>query len=214
MRTLWRPLAFVAFLLAVPVVPFLLFGPSLERTTETWLERTESPALVALSVVGILATDVLLPIPSSFVNTYAGAQLGIPLGAAAAWLGMTLGASGGFLLARWCGQPLVERWIAPDELARIERASRRFGPSLVVVTRALPVLAEATVLFLGGTGLAWRRYWPAMALSNLGLAVVYAAFGYLAREQGMVAIALVASIALPLVAATIARWLLAARVPA
>ncbi|MBL9123641.1 MAG: VTT domain-containing protein [Planctomycetaceae bacterium] len=213
MRTLWRPLAFVAFLLAVPVVPFLLFGPSLERTTETWLERTESPALVALSVVGILATDVLLPIPSSFVNTYAGAQLGIPLGAAAAWLGMTLGASGGFLLARWCGQPLVERWIAPDELARIEGASRRFGPSLVVVTRALPVLAEATVLFLGGTGLAWRRYWPAMALANLGLAVVYAAFGYLAREQGMVAIALVASIALPLVAATIARWLLAARVP-
>jgi hypothetical protein len=53
-----------------------------------------------------------------------------------------------------------------------------------------------------------------MALSNLGLAVVYATFGYLAREQGMVAIALAASIALPLVAATIARMLLASRTAA
>lgn len=211
MRTVWRPIALVAVLLAIPIVPFLLFGPSLERVTEDWLEQSQSPGSIALLVTGILATDVFLPIPSSFVNTYAGAQLGIALGAAAAWLGMTLGATGGFALARWWGRPLVERWIAADELQRIEAASSRFGAYLVVVTRALPVLAEATVLFLGGTGLAWRSFWPAMALSNLGLAIVYATFGYLAREQGMVALALAASIALPLVAATIARKLLASR---
>ena len=211
MRTVWRPIALVVVLLLVPIVPFLLFGPSLERMTEDWLERPQSPASVALLVTGILATDVFLPIPSSFVNTYAGAQLGIALGTAAAWLGMTLGASGGFALARWCGRPLVERWIAADELQRIEGANERFGAYLIVVTRALPVLAEATVLYLGGTGLAWRRFWPAVALSNLGLAIVYATFGYVAREQGMVAMALIVSIALPLVAATIARMLLASR---
>jgi len=214
MRTVWRPIALVALLLAIPILPFLLFGPSLERLTEDWLERSQSPGSIAMLVTGILATDVFLPIPSSFVNTYAGAQLGIALGTAAAWLGMTVGATGGFALARWCGRPLIERWIDADELQRIEHANNRFGAYLIVVTRALPVLAEATVLYLGGTGLAWRRFWPAMALSNLGLAIVYATFGYLAREQGMVALALVASIALPLVAATIARTLLASRTAA
>lgn len=210
MQALWRPIALLALLLAVPIIPFALFGAGFETATQQWLERAHSPVRIALLVTAILATDIVLPIPSSFVNTYAGAQLGIPWGALAAWVGMTLGACGGFGLARWFGRPLVERWITPVELLRMEAASARFGPHLLVITRALPVLAEATVLFLGSTGLAWRRFLPAVALSNLGLAVVYAAFGYLAREQGMVAVALVASIALPLLAATIARKLLPA----
>jgi 3-dehydroquinate synthase len=142
------------------------------------------------------------------VNTFAGAQLGVAGGTLTAWLGMTLGASFGFALARWLGRPLVEWMISADDLPRVAEASRRFGPQLVVITRALPVLAEATVLLLGSARLEWRRFLPAMALSNLGLAVVYAAFGYYARQQGMVVVALAVSIALPVLAATIARRLL------
>ncbi len=208
MRDLWRPVVLVALVLAVPTVPFLLFGADLERSTEDWLAEAESPERLALGVTGILATDVFLPIPSSFVNTFAGAKLGVFVGTFAAWLGMTMGACLGFALARWFGRPLVEWMVRPDEVGRLERAGERFGPQLVIITRALPVLAEATVLLLGSTRLEWRRFFPAMALSNLGLAVVYAVFGFFAKQQGMIVVALAASIALPVLAATIARKLL------
>jgi hypothetical protein len=45
-------------------------------------------------------------------------------------------------------------------------------------------------------------------LSNLGIALVYSVLGHLARGQGHLPLALASSIALPLLAATIARrWL-------
>lgn len=213
MADLWRPVALVALVLAVPIAPFLLFGADLERATEAWLSQARSPGWVALAVTGILATDVFLPVPSSFVNTLAGAQLGIAAGTLAAWLGMCLGATGGFALARWLGPPLAQWMVGKEDLDRLRRASQRFGPQLIVLTRALPVLAEATVLLLGSTRVGWRQFFPAMALSNLGLAVVYATFGQFARQQGMVVIALAASIALPVLAATIARSVMKRRVP-
>jgi hypothetical protein len=56
--------------------------------------------------------------------------------------------------------------------------------------------------------MSWRQFWPAILLSNLGIALAYAVLGHLARGQGHLPLALAASIALPLVATATARWLL------
>src|ERR1700752_3185157 len=94
--------------LAVPVVPFLLFGQKgLERALDEWREHPPPPGYVAAAVVALLATDVFLPIPSSLVSTLAGWQLGALGGTAASWIGMTLGAAIGFAVARRFGQPAV-----------------------------------------------------------------------------------------------------------
>jgi uncharacterized membrane protein YdjX (TVP38/TMEM64 family) len=93
----------------------------------------------------------------------------------------------------------------------MDAASRHYGAWVLVATRPLPVLAEAAVLFLGATHLSWRRFLPAVMLSNLGIAAVYSVLGHLARSQGELPLALAASIALPLLAATMARWLLPTR---
>ncbi|MBI3838694.1 MAG: hypothetical protein HY288_12270 [Planctomycetia bacterium] len=85
---------------------------------------------------------------------------------------------------------------------------RCYGSWILIITRALPVLAEAAVLLMGATQLAWRQFLPAVMLSNLGIAAVYSVLGQLAQAQGELPLALGASIALPLAAATIARrWM-------
>jgi uncharacterized membrane protein YdjX (TVP38/TMEM64 family) len=137
--------------------------------------------------------------------------LGILAGTAASWLGMTLGAAIGFVVARTCGRPLAERFSSIDDLQRMDVLAMRYGAWILVVTRALPVLAEAAVLFLGATRLSWRQFLPAVILSNLGIAAVYSVLGHFARSQGELPLALAASIALPVLAATMARWLLPAR---
>jgi uncharacterized membrane protein YdjX (TVP38/TMEM64 family) len=161
-----------------------------------------------LAAVGLLSTDVFLPIPSSVVSTVAGAQLGIVPATLVSWLGMTLGAGLGFALAKACGRPLAERFASADDLTRLDGLAEAYGPWLLVATRALPILAEAAVLLLGATHMSWRLFWPAILLSNLGIALVYAVLGHLARGQGHLPLALAASIALPLLATAMVRWLM------
>jgi uncharacterized membrane protein YdjX (TVP38/TMEM64 family) len=211
MRHIWRPLLIICLALLVPVIPFLSFGGWLEERVAQWLDPPPAASAVALGTVAILSTDILLPIPSSAVSTVAGAQLGILPATVASWLGMTLGAIFGFLLARGFGRPVAEWLSSPEDLERMDSLSQRYGAWILIVTRALPVLAEAAVLFLGATRLSWRQFLPPVMLSNLGIAAVYSVLGHVARAQGELPLALAASIALPVLAATMARWLLPAR---
>lgn len=201
-------LLIVCLALLVPVVPFLIFGDAIEQRVESWLSPPPPDWQLALLTVGVLSTDILLPVPSSLVSTLAGAQLGVAAATGASWLGMTLSAALGFALAHKFGRPIALRYCRPDDLAQLDRFGGRYGAWTIVATRALPVLAEAAVFVVGLSRLSWRQFLPAMMLSNLGIALAYALLGHFARSQGALALALVASIALPLLAATIARWLL------
>ena len=100
---------------------------------------------------------------------------------------------------------MAERLAGPEELQRIEQLSRRYGPSVLVVTRALPVFAEASVLLVGIERLAWRRFLPPVLLSNLGIALAYSAFGDFAAGHPWLPLALGISLALPLPLALFAR---------
>ena len=208
MRGFLRPLVIVVLVLLVPIVPFLAFGDWLEARIESWLDPPPSPAVILLVTVAVLAGDIVLPVPSSVVSTFAGAQLGIVAATAASWTGMTLGAILVFYLAKTWGRPLAARFSSIEELERMDRLAESYGAWVIVMTRPLPVLAEAAVLLMGTTRLAWQPFLAAVMLSNLGIAAVYSVLGHLARSQGQLPLALAASIALPLVAATIARWFL------
>jgi uncharacterized membrane protein YdjX (TVP38/TMEM64 family) len=205
MRELIRPLLIITLALLVPIVPFLAFGDSLEAMISQQLDPPPSALVVAALTVAILASDILLPVPSSLVSTIAGAQLGIVAGTAASWLGMTLGAVLGFCLARFWGRGLVAWLCKPEDVARLDLLGERYGSGMLIMTRALPVLAEAAVLLTGVARMRFRRFFLIVALGNLGIALVYSVLGQLARSQGELPLAMGASIALPLLATTIAR---------
>jgi uncharacterized membrane protein YdjX (TVP38/TMEM64 family) len=205
MRSIFRQLLPVSAALLVPIIPFLIWGREMEGAVEAWAERRLSPPVTVCAVVGLLATDVLLPVPSSLISTLAGTRLGLLPATLASWSGMTLGAVLGFWLARVLGRPVAEWLVSPDELDRMRRRSDRYGPAVLVVSRALPVLAEAAVLLTGLNRLAWRRFLPPILVSNLGIALCYAALGDLAQRQHWVAPAAGISLALPLLLALVAR---------
>lgn len=192
-------------ILAIPIVPFLLLGTQVEAWFAAWKEHPPSAPAVTAVVIGLLATDIFLPIPSSVVATLAGYQLGAAGGTAAAWTGMTLGAVIGFALARWLGPRFVVWMTRHSDLARTQALTDRFGPLILVLGRGVPVLAEATVLLMGMHGLSWRRFLPPVLLANLGLAVAYAAFGEVAEKYQVLPLALGVSIALPVVMVALFR---------
>lgn len=188
---------------AVPLVPFLSCGARLDTLVADWLDPLPPPPLLAALEVGVLAADLLLPVPSSMVATLGGASLGPAVGTLCAWAGMTIGAAIGWWLGRTTAGRSLESLDATDRAA-LARQQRRLGPLLVVLTRPLPLVAEATALFAGAAGMPLQTFLAAAAGGNLAIAFAWSLAGTLGREADSLPWVLVASLAAPVAAALLA----------
>lgn len=205
-----RPLRLLLILalaaVAVPLIPFLAFGTRLDHAVARWLDPLPAPPVLAAIEVGVLAADLLLPVPSSMVATLGGAHLGVVIGTACAWLGMTAGAMVGWWLGHTAGAASLSSLTA-DEKERLARQQRRFGPLAVVLTRPLPLVAEAAALMAGAAGMGWWEFLVAAGSGNLVITLVWSLAGALGRQTDSLQWVLVGSLAVP-VAIT---WLMARR---
>lgn len=203
MRQLFRPLALVILATLIPLLPFLGWAREINAWYEQFLNDPPPPVWMALFVLLALSADIFLPVPSSIVSTLAGSQLGIPGATITSFVGMTIGAALGFAVARWWGRP-VAKWFTKDEdLARMEELTAKLGPAVLVITRAVPILAEASVLLVGVNRMSWRAFLPPVLLANLGVSLVYAVSG----KHLSFLYAMAGAVVLPVAAACVVRWI-------
>jgi len=178
-RTTWLWTALVLLLLALILLPFLAVGEPMEAWMAAMMERVQDrPGLAFLMVAGSLASDVLLPVPSSIVSTLGGAALGAIGGTLASWLGMMISCLLGYWLGR-SGRPLGRRLVGAGEMQRLEHLENRIGDWAIVAVRAVPVLAEASTILAGMGRMRPARFIWLSALANLGVSAVYALIGSL-----------------------------------
>jgi uncharacterized membrane protein YdjX (TVP38/TMEM64 family) len=194
----------VIILLLVPIVPFLVWGARLTTWANDSLKSAAQDEWVAALSYALLASDIVLPVPSSLINTFAGAQLGWWQGTLVCWAGMSTGAVFGFALAR-AFTPLAQRFMKAGDRERMREAVGRWGWVVVVSLRGLPILAEASVLLAGIERMPWRTFLPAVLLSNLVLAAAYSLLGAVSRQQDWLPAALLAAAAPALLAIIIRR---------
>jgi uncharacterized membrane protein YdjX (TVP38/TMEM64 family) len=170
--------------LALILVPFALW----EEPINIWVARLLTPAAgrvtLALLLILLLTSDVLLPIPSSFVSAAAVSLLGAAQGSVTIVVGMTGAAWLGYALGRFGGEPLTRRLAGEQELARARSLMTRYGSWVLLVCRGVPVVAEASTLLAGTTRLSTWRFALATSLGNVGLACAYAAIGLLQLSGG------------------------------
>jgi len=197
-RPLHLLLVIALIAVAVPLVPFLAFGTRIDHVVAGWLDPLPSPPVLAAMEVGVLAADLLLPVPSSMVATLGGARLGVLAGTGCAWLGLTAGSLGGW----WLGRTAAARslaGLAPDERDVLVRQRQRLGPLFVVLTRPLPLIAEAAAILAGATAMPARDFLLAAGGGNLAIALAWSIAGAVGREadslQWMVVAALVVPVA-------------------
>ena len=181
---------------AVPLVPYLAFGTRLDHVVARWLDPPPSHSVLAALEVGILAADLLLPVPSSMVATLGGAELGIVMGTACAWLGMTAGSLAGWWLGRVAAaRPLAK--LTPHERAQLQQQQQRLGPLFVVLTRPLPLVAEAAALMAGATGMGFSVFLLAAGSGNLAISLVWSLAGAFGRESDSLQWAIMAALVGP-----------------
>jgi uncharacterized membrane protein YdjX (TVP38/TMEM64 family) len=160
------------------LVPFGIWGDQIDHWVENYVASSrDQPAQAALVLGGLLAGDILLPTPSSLISTACGAICGFWPGLLTSWMGMNLACLFGYLLGRFASRSRIRRMMGESSMAALERISAKRGSWFIVLTRPVPVLAEAAVLF-AGLGKAPPPQFARMVLaSNLGISAVYAAIG-------------------------------------
>jgi membrane protein DedA with SNARE-associated domain len=173
MKAWQRWAALTGLVLLLILLPFALWEEPIAALSARLLTPAAGRLVLAAVVVLLLGSDVLLPIPSSFVSAGAVALLGAWWGGASVALGMTLGGWLGYALGRWGGEPLARRMAGAAELERARHAMERFGGWVLLVCRGVPVLAEASTLLAGATRLDPLRFGLVTALGNAGLALAY-----------------------------------------
>ena len=187
------------------LVPFALYDQAITRWTQGFVESHQPSWLVGAGLAGLLASDILLPVPSSLVGTASGYLLGFWGGTLSTWAGLTAGGLLGYWLGSSVGRSLTRRLVGDDDLQRAERLWADYGDWVLVVFRAVPILAEATILFAGTVTMPLRRFLWLTVLSNLGVALAYGGIGAYAVRAGSFFLALGGSIALPALFMLLAR---------
>lgn len=174
-----RPVAIAAVLLgifALIIVPFLFWGGTLEEYARTSLASPPSKSIATLLCVVLLALDVFLPIPSSFVSTAGGYLLGFWGGMLASTAGLTLGCAIGYAMGR-AGAPLAVRSVGTRDFAFLTERLGRAPQVWLVIVRPIPVLAEASCFVAGLAGIGVSRFVFFTSLANIGISAVYSAAG-------------------------------------
>lgn len=173
----YRTLGLLLAVVLAVIVPFLVCGGAVEAWTGRLIAEAEArPFHVAVFLTLLLASDIVVPVPSSLVSTACGMTLGFAGGTAASFAGMTLTAVAGYFMGRFASAP-AEQLIGRGEVALLRRFQERYGLMFLLAMRPVPVLAEASVVLSGLTRQPLRRVLAVTAAGNLAVSAVYAAVG-------------------------------------
>lgn len=203
MRWFWL----ILIVLALILVPFFLYEDYFNALASRLAAGDVSPAWTSLVIVGLLGSDVVLPIPSSLISAAAGLLLGFWRGAATIWVGMTVSCVIGYFIGAWSAGG-ARRLLGESGVRRAAELAASYGQLAIVLCRPVPVLAEATVIFAGLIRSPFARFLATCVWSNLGVALGYAAIGAFAMRVDSFIPAFLGAIVLPGLAAVGARlWL-------
>lgn len=193
-----RWLALVALVLALILIPFVLFEAPLTGMMTDLVMAVRDHVFFAGAIIAlILLADILLPVPSSLVSGLAGALLGFWSGVLVIWLGMSAGCLLGYWLGRSAGHAAMRRIVGPAQTERARALFAGKGGVALVVTRAVPVLAEALVLGAGAARMPLVSFMLLTGAANLAVALAYAAVGALALSEGSFLLFFIGLAALP-----------------
>ena len=171
-----------------------VLGFSFEPWARQWTVGAGLPA--AAVVVGLLALDIFIPVPSSIIMILSGAAFGVVWGSLLAFAGSIGGEWLGFELARKYGTSVSQRFIGDaSERRRLNDILMTHGAVAIVVTRALPVVMETMSIVAGLSRMRRSTFLIASAIGTAPIVVVYAYAGAKSRETGSLVPAIVMLIA-------------------
>lgn len=170
-----------------------VLGIQIEPLINGWMSQAGAGS--ALIMMALLGADLFLPIPSSLIMVLSGAAFGVLWGSLFSLVGSIGGEWLGFEIVRRYGQRASSKIVGEEELERLSRVFARHGMSVVVVTRALPVVMETMSVAAGLSKMSRSSFLLASLAGTVPIAGVYAYAGAMSRQTGSLLPAIVMLVA-------------------
>ena len=154
-------------------LPFLAEDSAFLLSQEKWV--------AALAGIGLLLGDVVAPVPSSIVMLANGMLFGSVWGTLLSVVGGLGAALVGYVIGLR-GERAGKRWLGDTALARANAFFQNYGMMAVIVSRPIPMLAEAVSIIAGLARMPAKKFLPATLLGLLPTAASYAVAGAYALD--------------------------------
>jgi len=180
MRPFLKILGIAVALAALCLAGFELWGEQLETVfsqdaCREWFSETRHVAW--LVAIGLLVSDLVLPIPATGVMAALGSVYGVAVGAVIGAAGSALAGLLGYGLARLAGKKAI-RFIATDkEVERFRDLFDRWGGAAIILSRVMPILPEVMSVLAGLARMRVGRFVAALLLGTIPVAVLFAYIG-------------------------------------
>ena len=189
------------------ILPLSLLESSLQDIVDQiTIWSGENIIFNSLLVIFALTADVFFPVPNGLTNTIAGAILGFYIAVPIIWIGLTSGAIVGFALGKFAAKPIAKKILSESELKKSQDLSKKFGISILLLSRPAPAFAEISTVAAGMSGMSWVTFLSVMIISNFFVAIIYALIGTAALTSQSVSLAFIGIAIIPFL-----FWLLARR---
>ena len=198
MLKVFKWITFAIIFFTTILIPVLLLESSFTKLGEVALSWSQDNSFyISLVVIIALTLDVFLPVPNGLTNTLAGVALGWSLASLVVWIGLTLGAIFGYLVGRIAARPLAIKMVGELDFSNAEKAAERIDIEGLILARPVPAFAELSTLAAGLTKMPFKKFMIVIALSNIGVAVIFSGLGAAALSAQSSLIGFVGAAILP-----------------
>jgi uncharacterized membrane protein YdjX (TVP38/TMEM64 family) len=160
--------------------------------------------------IALIWTDLVLPIPQTAIIAALGIIYGTLLGGLLGSLGLITGGLLGYGLMLTSARRLVQRFVGPRSLHKVESLFDKGGSWAIVLTRSLPYSVPEAMVFLAGlAGMPMREFIAALTIGSVPTAFAFAAIGAGWADQPILALAV--SYVLPILLLPVALYLMRLR---
>lgn len=177
MRQLVVPFAISAvFIVAI----FLAFG-QIEGYFSGLLDQlSHRPALHYYTIVSvlILASDILLPVPSSVVMFTNGFVLDVAWGSLVSLFGLQIGAVVGYQLGK-----VGSKWRGNTNDQNSQFLLTKYGPWAILLSRGIPILSESICMVCGYNQVPFKTYFILNIIGYVPICILYAICGSMGFHQ-------------------------------
>jgi uncharacterized membrane protein YdjX (TVP38/TMEM64 family) len=132
--------------------------------------------------IGLLVSDLILPVPGTVVMSALGFIYGPWLGGLIAAAGSMAAGLAGYGLGRCFGERLARRWLGDTDYERGQILFGRGGGWMVALSRALPILPEVIACTAGLVRMPFRKFLTALACGSVPMGFLFGAIGAAGRD--------------------------------
>lgn len=175
MKSIIYPFVLTATLI---IITFLVFSH-----LETYFSDTLnalSPYHLQFAIVSfvILASDIILPVPSSIVMYINGYILGLWAGALVSFAGLLVGAVVGYHIGRWSS-----KGFGIEKNERAQHILSTYGAVAILMSRGIPIISESICIVCGYNKMPFGKYFLFNLIGYIPLSLLYAFCGRLGYDK-------------------------------